>query len=352
MNKFRFSETAALAAALFTGDAEQKSTVEPLPESSTVAATEQVSPETPKELIFLQTEVKPIFQNPEFFLYHKDGEFSEEEKKMRWVSIDGVGQVFHDVGLDFYFVENEESLDDIKEKLEPIYPYLKKQKGKINAFNISAKWVTPGMMLPIPVERGERQITDQEFLRFGYEALDELVASSEYGAFVQMLRNHISDEKIVTTLLAIAKQESGGKPIGQFELHRYEPKKEVFSYSIFHILMTGPGETARKNFGMTIGQTYHPRNAVKLFFGFVVEKIFGHRDRSRDDVVKKAEEKFLKVFELQEDFADFYNGKGWRTMNPNYLSEVQGYYGEVQHYFEKNEAFPPLVQNKPKSSIK
>lgn len=333
-------EGLALAAALAGGEPQSK-TVRPqnTAESLVHHESEPVGPDTFKDFI-LQTEVKPIFQNPEYFVYHEDGEYSAEEMEVRTEMVNGVGTIFHDVGLDFYLVQEGETREGIREKLEAVYPYLREQEGRMNGFNIAAKDVMPGLMLPVPVEQNERKISDQEFLKFAYGAIEEMEHDGEYGEFIHALREQCSDEKIAISLLAIAKQESGGKPIGQFELHRFEPKYDTFSYSIFHVLMMGPGETARKGLGMTVGQTYHPENAVKLFFGYMVEKILEPHvsRREKPEVVARAKKKFVELFELDERFVSFYNGRAWKMMNPEYLEQIQGYYGEAQHYFWENGA--------------
>lgn len=339
MKKSYFGEALALSAALAGSDTTQRKfdsghLFEERP--ADVQKEARIGKESLKEFI-LQTDVKPIFQNPEFFVYHEDGKFSPDELALRTEKIKGVGTIIHDVGLDFYLVQKEDTLDVIRNKLELEYSYLENQHGRMNGFNIRSEDVKPGMLLPIPLEKDERKVTDQEFLKFVYQTIVEMEEDPEYGEFVHALRQTCSDERIAISLLAIAKQESGGKPIGQFELHRFEPKYKTFSYSIFHVLMMGPGETARKELGMTIGQTYHPGNAMKLFFGFVIEKILEPQIEKREDpnVIAKAKQKFIKLMKLGEDFATFYNGN-WKKMNPEYYGQVQGYYGEAQHYFGEN----------------
>jgi hypothetical protein len=353
MKKSYFGEALALSAALAGGDTtptkfEVGSSFEERP---AVEQKETRKGEEPLKEFILQTEVKPTFQNPEFFVYHENGEFSEQEKKLRAEQIEGIGTLFHDVGLDFYVVQKGETLDDIKQKLESHYPYLKNQKGKIRGFNIHAKDVVSGMTLPIPIESDERKISDQEFLKFAYESIEEMEDDPEYGEFIQALREQYSDEKIAISLLALAKQESGGKPIGQFELHRFEPKYQTFSYSIFHVLMMGPGEVARKELGMTPGQTYHPGNAIKLFFGYMVEKILEPNvaKRGDPDVIKKAKERFVEFFLLNKKSASMYNGKSWERTNPSYLNNIQGYFGEAQHYFGENGILVASLEDKTKT---
>lgn len=348
MNRSRLPEKIALAAALFAGDVSAgANSVDP-------ESQKQLPPEILKQQNFetlksfiLDTQIRPFFENPEYFEYHEGGKFSEEEEFLRWSHIPHVGDIFHDVGVDFYEVSEGETLDHIKEKLLPLYVHLAEQKGRMNGFNIFAKDVHAGMMLPIPVESKERKISDEEFLRFAYESLGEMLVDPDYGDFIRVLLEHYSEEEIILRLLAIAKQESGGRPIGQFELHRYEPQYKTFSYSIFHILMMGPGEKARQELGMTIGQTYHPKNAIKLFFAFMIEKLFEGKSRkkSRENV----EEKFVKLFALDQDFARFYNGKKWEMLNPEYLANIYDYYNHGRAIFLQNGIEMPFLEEMTKT---
>lgn len=279
-----------------------------------------------------------IYDNPEYYVFHENGEFGPQEQLSRTLALPTGGSIFIDVGLDFYEVEQGDTLASIRKKLAqmPGYAYLVNQTGRMNGFNIHAGDIEPSMKLPIPVESNSRRISDEQFLRFAYEALYEIVDDPEYGLAVQHLRQHYSDEYIVAALLAIAKQESGGNPIGQFELHRYEPRHHAFSYSIFHVLMQGPGLSARKELGLTLGQTYHPKNAIKLFFGYVLEKFLEGKSKNHLDVQQKAAQGLVEIFELNDNFACFYNGKRWKQMNPDYLNNVQNYYQEAEHLFRSN----------------
>lgn len=349
MKRSPFGEKLALTAALFAGGHASEQSKPPQGEKEFYSEHHLSIEKTSFRDFILQTERKPIFQNPEFFEYHDGGNFSPEEILMRTQNIDGTGTLFHDVGLDFYVVQKGETLEEIKKKLSNTYLYLQHQPGRMNGFNILAKNIEPEMMLPVPLEKDERKISDQEFLAFAYEAIEEMLDDPEYGEFIKFLREKMSDEKIAISLLAIAKKESGGKPIGQFELHRYEPKYKVFSYSIFHVLNIGPGLVARQELGMTIGQTYHPENAVKLFFAFLIEKLLENKNREKENVLAKAKEKFLEFFELDEDFASFYNGKKWKTLNPGYLHEIHEYFGEAEHYFGENGILVVSLQKKPKT---
>lgn len=340
MKKTHFGEALALSAALAGGDTTQRrfDSAHLFEERPVVEQQEMGVEEEPLKDFILQTEVKKIFKNPEFFVYHEDGEFSEQEKSLRTEKIDGTGTIFHDVGLDFYVVQKGETLDEIRTKLTASYPYLQKQTRKIDGFNIGKSHVSAEMMLPIPLEKDERKISDQEFLKFAYETIEEMEDDPEYGEFIHALREHYSDEKIAISLLAIAKQESGGKPIGQFELHRFEPKYQTFSYSIFHVLMIGPGEAARKELGMTLGQTYHPGNAIKLFFAFAIEKILEPKAANRENLLvrENAKKQFVELFEFTEKSVASINGRAWKRYNPEYLQNIHGYYGEAQHYFGEN----------------
>lgn len=119
-------------------------------------------------------------------------------------------------------------------------------------------------------------------------------------------------------MLAIAKQESGGKPIGQFELHRWEPHQSAFSFSLFHVLMKGAGMRARQHLDMTEGQLYHPKNAAKLFLAFLCEK--SRKGKLCDP------ERFFPLMKNLNSFARFYNGAAWKRINPHYTRHLRKYY--------------------------
>ncbi len=270
-------------------------------------------------------------QEADYFRHYENGEFSPSERKSRkhkWA--EGV-EVFEDIGLTFYVVQKGDTIEKIRNKLSNIkkFDYLKDQRAKIQSFNIPERELVPGMYIPIPLENEDRHISDTDFAREARLALNHISDHRVYGPYIQHLREEYSDEEIIAVMVAMAKQESGGEPIGQFELHRWEPGHNVFSFSIFHILMEGPGLEARRRLGRTEGQLYHPRNASELFFAYMVEKLDEKYKNNRDEK-GKIEDDLVNLFRLDERMATFYNGGGWKKGNPHYLRNIQKYRGEAR----------------------
>ena len=127
--------------------------------------------------------------------------------------------------------------------------------------------------------------------------------------------------------IAVAKQEGGGRPLGQFTLHRWEHHKKAFSFSYFHVLMKGPGLTARRKLNLTEGQLLHPENAVMLFLAFLIEKT---KERA------KHADRYFPIWEHDEDFAKFYNGGKWKEKNPDYLVNLERYYQEADAHLDED----------------
>jgi len=261
------------------------------------------------------------------------GKFSDEEFKKRierWAP--GV-QVFRDEGMYFYKVQRGDTLKSIRRKLAKIkgYDYLNEQTGKLDSFNIPQKEVKPGMLLPIPQRNSERIITDDAFIAQSRKALFELAETPEYQSYLSELIKIYGENYLIAAMMAIAKQESGGAPMGRFEMHRWEKRYHAFSFSLFHVLMVGPGLKARQKLNLTEGQLYNTTNAGKLFFAFVIEKISEKYQGMTDEVAKKEkiQRELIQLFELDEAMASFYNGKAWRRNNPGYLRNVRKYFTDA-----------------------
>lgn len=257
-----------------------------------------------------------------FFIPHKDGKFSRSERVRRTERLPGGELIFHDIGLDFYKVQPGDSISKIRQRLGkyPQYKFVLTQKQKIDSFNIRDVDVQAGMWLPIPTKQSERTVTLDEFVADAEDALEDLhQEGEEYGKVLEAIENRpgMNRKKLLASLFAFAMKES---MMGKFELHRYEGhgKHNEFSFSLFHVLMdkNGPGLRARRNLDMTEGQTYHPRNAVKLFFGFLQEKGGANRVARFFPLSKKT----------VEEFATFYNGSGWRKNNRSYPSLILKHY--------------------------
>lgn len=267
--------------------------------------------------------------NPEYADDFPGGEFSKEEKKERTKILSPGCAILEDVGLDFYLVQQNDSIDKIRTKLlrhPERYGYLKEQTERLESFNIDTDDLRPGMWIPIPINNAERKVSDEDFFRYAKMGVNDAVLDATYSEPTKHILGRVSEDELAATLVAIAKQESGGAPIGTFEYERYEPRYGVFSYSPYHVLDIGTGKQVRQTLGMTRGQTYHPENATLLALGFIIEK-------SHDAQV--APENFFPIDKHAEQFASFYNGGSWATTNPYYVKGLLNYYHEALEKIEK-----------------
>ena len=248
-------------------------------------------------------------EDPAFFVRHENGEYTAAERAARRRVLPNGEKLLIDAGIAFYLVEKGDTIFGIKQKLSQYddFKYLSKQKAKIKSFNIPPNALQPGMWIPIPLEEGERVLADEKFVEYACVALDELKEDSRYGRFIDQLLETISKDELLATMLAVAKQESGGAPLGQFEFHRYEKHHRAFSFSLFHVLMKGAGLDARRNLDLTEGQLYHPKNAAKLFVGFMFEKM--NADRLSAEELKSAVGEMFPINQHVRNFSRFYNGK-------------------------------------------
>ena len=303
----------------------------------------EIGKETPQKIVrskehfSVRAEACSFDNNPDFFQKFPNGDFSEKERKKRTEVINKNVVIFHDVGVDFYTVQKGDTIEKIRDILSnmPKYSYLKSQKEKLKSFNIPAREIKAGMLLPIPLENEDRHISDEQFVAYADQALHEMLESEEYKGYKKEIEKMIekagSEEGVIQFMLAIAKQESGGKPIGQFEMHRWEKSRQKFSFSIFHVLMEGPGLKGRQNLDLTEGQLYHPKNACKLFLAFMIEK---SRERNKEAC------DFFPLQEHTSDIASFYNGKNWKGNNPDYVKNITRYFIEAGGLFDKLKEHP------------
>lgn len=265
-----------------------------------------------------------IDPNDPYLKEYPRGEFSKKERKER-IKILGKGvKIFEDIGLEFYYVQPGDSIARIRAKLMqfPQYQFLADQQIKLQSFNIPNSELRAGMWIPIPLQNDERHVGDESFVADARWAIRVMKEDKTYGDVVKKILAlpDMNEDKFVAAMLAIAKQESGGLPIGQFEFHRWEGhgSHHEFSFTMFHVLMTGPGLAARRALNMTEGQTYDTRNAVRLFVAFLAEK------------AKECNKDLTKYFPFSvtslDDFATFYNGAGWKKHNKGYPASVLRYY--------------------------
>lgn len=234
---------------------------------------------------------------------YPNGEFSDEEKALRTLKM-GEGIIMrHDVGLNYYLVQEGDSFVVITEKLSrfPFFAYLKDlPKSKIKGFNISGKDLHPGKWIVIPPKQSPVEgLTDDKFIVNCREAIREIQSDPIYGRFIVELLKNTTEDQIVAMMMACAKTESGSGRLDQFSLFRYQGAYKAYSYTLFHILMHGAGLKARQNLWMTEGQTLSPKNSAKLFLAFMIEKS------------PYSFQKFFPVDGMTEEFASFYNGN-WK----------------------------------------
>jgi len=285
--------------------------------------------------------------NKEYFRKVNNGEFSKEEYTQRFKKLPNGEIIFEDIGaLVFYKVEKGDTIQTIHEKLSKYkqFEHLKtSSRSKIKSFNVPQSSLTPGMLIPIPLAEEDRTLTDEQFVNYCNEAIDEMTNDEEYGPATRKIIKKTSKGELLAVMLTIAKQESGGKPIGQFELHRWEPHQSAFSFSIFHVLMKESGIKARKNLNLTEGQLYHPKNAAKLFLAFLCEK---SKNGSSCNP-----EKFFPLMKNLEEMALFYNGKAWRKINPNYTRNLSKYYQQSKRLLSIKDLTPEKKTKSQRKSL-
>lgn len=265
---------------------------------------------------------------PSYSKFHKNGEMTPEELRSKTIHLDDDVTIIDDTGIYFYVVTPaDKTVEQIKEKLlrYPEFAHLKDQHG-LQSLNIRSRHLKPGMKIPIPQVNAERIITDDQFRIDAETGLKQILINKSYGPTIKHIleKPGMTERKLINSLLAIAKQESGGKQVGQFEFHRYEGDNghNEMSVGFGHVLMQGYGLKARKELGMTEGQTFNITNATKLIFGFLVEK--------SNPETKDLWDFFPFTEKNLEDFATFYNGGAWRTTNPAYAKNIWQYYKSIQ----------------------
>lgn len=274
---------------------------------------------------FMPIERNEFFDGNEAYvqtLTPKNGEWTKKQRKERRRILSGGEHIFDDVGFSFYLVQVGDTISEIREKLSryPEFAHLADQTTKLDSFNIPAKKLRANMWIPIPIERKDRHLTEAQFVNYAANAIEKMVADKTYGEEVQRILTKVDERTLVATMMAIAKQEAGGEPLGKFALHRWENHQGAFSFSYFHVLMKGPGLKARRHLNLTEGQLFHPENAVRLFLAFMIEK-------SKES--RKHADRLFPISENEEAFARFYNGKRWKQINPHYIENLRGFLEEA-----------------------
>lgn len=263
-----------------------------------------------------QVETWKYRDNPEFDREVLGGEFTVEERAARTETIMPGIEIFHDIGLDWYRVQPGDTKESIRDTLSllPEYTYLggKKQQKRTIGFNIAEKSLHDVEWLPIPVEKTKLLINDEDFLVEVKQGIEELTTDECYGETAQKIIDKIGEDAFSASMLAVAKMESG-EHIGSSQFSLYDATNHTFSISPYHVLDKGAGKRARHNLHKTIGQMNSPKNAVKLLVGFMAEKM-------------NEPASIFPIDQHYEQFATQYNGADWRRMNPNYATDLDGYY--------------------------
>ena len=222
--------------------------------------------------------------DPHFFDYREGGEFTTEELAKHTETLAPGVTVIRDHGLTFYVVKKGDTLSGIAQKLKKIQEFDHVDwKSELSSLNVkdSQNVLKPDMWLPLPLAEKDRILTDQQFSNYAYQSVEEMLTHPKYGERIKTLMETVPMNDIIASILAIAKQEGGGKPLGQFVLHRYEPRKGkkhtppffgVFSFGYFHILLEKAGKRAQENIGATYGQLLSPEIGTKAALAFICEK--------------------------------------------------------------------------------
>ncbi len=164
-------------------------------------------------------------------------------------------EVIRDKWLTFYIVQEWETLEDIYDKLSNTkeFSYLKnksyklpksKNQRNINSFNILPRHIKPGMYIPIPIKETQREMNIIDFVNYSKEAISKMKQNDTYG---KKIRDRIDlvwwEDELASIMVAFARSETAieyssfNSSIWDVELHRWEGKYRVFSFSYYHILM-------------------------------------------------------------------------------------------------------------------
>ncbi len=250
-----------------------------------------------------------------------------------------------DIGLTFMFTKPGDSRDGLCAEVQKTapggrrFPYLEPGTSKYQSINIPADKLPPNRWIPLPLESTQRKLTPEQFLNYASQAIDEMITGTNerdkvYSEEVKLLVDKIGKKELMYLMVATAKQESGGAPLGQFVFHRWEAGRNDFSHTIFHIMLEGPGAEARRKLGMTPGQMNHPKNSCKMFLAFAIEK---HLERYKGTIAPSAEktaEFIYQKYQKTEDWITFYNGGRWKSYNPDYATNLKKYTKEAVHTFK------------------
>jgi len=137
-----------------------------------------------------------------------------------------------------------------------------------------------------------------------------------YGEKIKKLLKNVSEKEIISLALATAKKESWYNPIWNLSLTRYENWHKTFSYSYFHILMEWAWNKSIKKLNFTKWEIMYPKNAMKLFLWFLIEKM---------------STKLKNYFPIEKHWVSYAKSYNWSNVNlRNYLYDDNN--GIIKHY--------------------
>lgn len=305
-----------------------------------VEGTDTLLPET--TCSFPQQKLSFWDTNPDFFA--KDITLKKE------TLAPGV-HIIRDVGLTFYIVQKWDNLTSIRQKLSklPEFAYLAETQydrsnpnTKTKSFNVPASAIQAWMFIPIPLDNTDREISPQNFVNYCYEAIKEMQSpENPYHKHIKKLLGTMTEANLVAAMLAFARSETAEEystfvsPLWDTEIHRWEPRFKAFSFTYFHILMEKnlkdktkwPWLEARLKLWLTEGQCYHPKNAVKLFLAYRIEKTNGN---------------ISQIFPLTKKnmttVATIYNGSSTYApkLSANYTYAYNLVHGKIVYYDDAN----------------
>ncbi|EKE28469.1 MAG: hypothetical protein ACD_3C00054G0009 [uncultured bacterium (gcode 4)] len=152
--------------------------------------------------------------------------------------------------------------------------------NKTQSFNIwKQDAVKDNMLLPIPLDSRNREISDAKFAFYCKRAIEDMKSNQKYSVKTKEFIDLAWWEKnLVAIMVAFARSETSEdfrfftQKIWFNELHRWEERYRSFSFTYYHILMDWPWFKARLKLNLTEWQCYHPQNAWMLFLWYWIEK--------------------------------------------------------------------------------
>lgn len=253
--------------------------------------------------------------------YSPDNIIEETESMVHFSELNWY-ELKHDNWIDFIKVKKWDTKSGLKLLLSNTkeYSYLKDQKynnRRDEWFNIEWYKIQVDMRLPIPLDYKEKVLSEEDFIYYAYEWLNEMKIHPKYWEKIQELLDVMSEKEILSLATAVAKQES---KLGKKALHRYEKHKFVFSQWYYHLLMDNFWKNIIEKLWLTKWNLSHPKDWTKAFLAFIIEKYNG---------IALWESFPLDTPEKIDTFAKKYNGARWLINNPNYVKHLILYTQQV-----------------------